>query len=158
MVYSIIDWIYSRCFLYLKVFTESLFWFTVCRTWLVGSVQVLRYRSTWTRRQIYAYFFILSHGITVFPAPPLLSCLLMYRFRCLHSDTHMWLLCVVKVYYSIQYWPAFAYRDDVFRLGLLGDGMDTFSSGCKVNDFLPAEGKYIAEPQTGQTRKEGSSL
>ena len=57
-----------------------------------------------------------------------------------------------------QFQSFIAYRDDVFRLGLLGDGMDTFSSGCKVNDFLPAKGKYIAEPQTGQARKEGSSL
>lgn len=57
-----------------------------------------------------------------------------------------------------QFQGFIAYRDDVFRLGLLGDGMDTFSSSCKVNDFLPAKGKYIAEPQTGQARKEGSSL
>ena len=57
-----------------------------------------------------------------------------------------------------QFQSFIAYRDDVFRLCLLGDGMDTFSSSCKVNDFLPAKGKYIAEPQTGQARKEGSSL
>jgi hypothetical protein len=51
-----------------------------------------------------------------------------------------------------------AYRDDVLCLGLLRNGVDTFSSGGKVNDFFPAKGKHITEPQAGQTRKEGSSF
>ena len=38
MIYNITDWVYSRCFLSLKVFTESLFWFTVLQfDWLVLS-------------------------------------------------------------------------------------------------------------------------
>ena len=51
-----------------------------------------------------------------------------------------------------------ANRDDVLCLGLLCDGVDTFPSSSKVHDFFPAKGKHIAEPQTGQTRKEGSGL
>ena len=47
-----------------------------------------------------------------------------------------------------------AYRDDVLCLGLLRDGMDAFSSGGKVNDFLLAKRKHITEPQAGQTRKD----
>ena len=59
---------------------------------------------------------------------------------------------------SDQFQGFIAYRDDIFRLGLLGDGMDTFPSGSEVDDFFPAKGKNIAKSQTGQTRKEGSSL
>ncbi len=57
-----------------------------------------------------------------------------------------------------QFQGFIAYRDDVLGLSLLGDGMDTFPSGSEVDDFFPAKGKNIAEPQTGQTRKEGSGL
>ena len=49
-------------------------------------------------------------------------------------------------------------RDDVLCLGLLCDGVDTFPSSSKVNDFFPAKRKYIAEPQAGQARKEGSGF
>lgn len=59
---------------------------------------------------------------------------------------------------AYQFQCFIAYRDDVLGLGLLGDGMDTFPSGSEVDDFFPAKGKNIAKSQTGQTRKEGSSL
>ena len=59
---------------------------------------------------------------------------------------------------AYQFQCFIAYRDDVFGLGLLGDGMDTFPSSSGVDDFFLAKGKNSAEPQTGQTRKEGSSL
>ena len=49
-------------------------------------------------------------------------------------------------------------RDDVLCLGLLCDGVDTFPSSSKVNDFFPAKGKHITETQAGQARKEGSSF
>ena len=57
-----------------------------------------------------------------------------------------------------QFQGFIAYRDDVLSLGLLRDGMYTFPSGSKINDFLPAKGEYIAESQTGQALKEGSGF
>ena len=54
---------------------------------------------------------------------------------------------------AYQFQCFIAYRDDVLGLGFLSDGMDTFSSGSEVDDFLPAKGKNIAEPQAGQFRR-----
>ena len=51
---------------------------------------------------------------------------------------------------AYQFQCFIAYRDDVLGLGLLCDGMDTFSSGSEVDDFLPAKGKNIAAESTSK--------
>ena len=55
---------------------------------------------------------------------------------------------------AYQFQCFIAYRNDVLGLGLLGCGMDTFSSVREVDYFLPAKGQNITEPQAGLSRKE----